>query len=120
MCYSHTYGAGCCAKSPIEINQEQEKDALAKRHEAHKNSNDGGSQAGRIKEHDTVVSKTTGRTKEIDLGPNDSRQVPANPFASIQQARFLHAHPEKVGGKAKLAEWDKSTDFSRIPRRVKK
>jgi len=37
------------------------------------------------------------------------------PFASKAQQRFLHAHPEKVGGKQALSEWDKATDFSNLP-----
>jgi hypothetical protein len=42
------------------------------------------------------------------------------PFASKSQQRFLHSHPEKVGGKAKLAEWDASTDFSKLPEKKTK
>ena len=42
------------------------------------------------------------------------------PFASKAQQRFLHANPEKVGGEKKLAEWDKSTDFSKLPEKKKK
>ena len=41
------------------------------------------------------------------------------PFASKAQQRFLHAHPEKVGGKAKLKEWDEATDFKTLPARRK-
>lgn len=37
------------------------------------------------------------------------------PFKSKAQQRFLHAHPEKVGGEGKLKEWDESTDFSTLP-----
>jgi hypothetical protein len=40
------------------------------------------------------------------------------PFASLKQAAYLHAHPDKVGGEKKLKEWDKSTDFSSIPKRT--
>lgn len=42
------------------------------------------------------------------------------PFRSKAQQRFLHAHPEKVGGKAKLKEWDAATDFSSLPERKKR
>jgi hypothetical protein len=42
------------------------------------------------------------------------------PFESIAQAGYLAHHPEKIGGKAKLAEWKASTDFSKIPKRVEK
>lgn len=37
------------------------------------------------------------------------------PFASKAQARFLHAHPEKVGGEEALKEWDAATDWTRLP-----
>lgn len=37
------------------------------------------------------------------------------PFASRAQQRYLHAHPEKVGGEGKLKEWDAATDFSSLP-----
>lgn len=39
------------------------------------------------------------------------------PFTSKAQQAFLHAHPEKVGGEAKLKEWDRATDFSSLPER---
>lgn len=42
------------------------------------------------------------------------------PFESKAQQRFLHAHPEKVGGEKKLAEWDRATDFKSLPERKKK
>jgi hypothetical protein len=37
------------------------------------------------------------------------------PFQSKAQQRFLYAHPEKVGGKAKLAEWSSATNFNKLP-----
>lgn len=37
------------------------------------------------------------------------------PFESKAQQRFLYAHPDKVGGKAKLAEWSSATDFKKLP-----
>ena len=37
------------------------------------------------------------------------------PFVSKLQQRFLEAHPEKVGGREKLHEWEQATDFSRLP-----
>lgn len=42
------------------------------------------------------------------------------PFVSGAQQRFLHAHPEKVGGEEKLAEWDRATDFKNLPERKRK
>lgn len=41
------------------------------------------------------------------------------PFQSKAQQRFLEAHPEKVGGRAKLKEWEGATDFSHLPERKK-
>lgn len=70
-----------------------------------------------MNEHDTIVSRITGQRYEISMGPHGGGLVPANPFASMAQARFLHAHPEKVGGKSKLAEWDKATDFKHLPKK---
>ena len=42
------------------------------------------------------------------------------PFKSVAQQRFLEAHPEKVGGKAKLKEWEGATNFSSLLRKVGK
>ena len=41
------------------------------------------------------------------------------PFQSKAQQRFLEAHPEKVGGRGKLKEWEQATDFSKLPERRK-
>lgn len=41
------------------------------------------------------------------------------PFQSKAQQRFLYAHPEKVGGKSKLAEWSSATDFKKLPEKKK-
>jgi hypothetical protein len=41
------------------------------------------------------------------------------PFKSVAQQRFLEAHPEKVGGKAKLKEWESATNFSTLPKKAK-
>jgi hypothetical protein len=75
--------------------------------------------SGTTKEHDTIVSKTTGKTHEISLGPNAGGLVPANPFASLAQAGYMHEHPEKLG-KTALDEWDASTKGRSLPKRVKK
>jgi len=37
------------------------------------------------------------------------------PFKSKAQQRFLEAHPEKVGGRGKLKEWEQATDFKKLP-----
>jgi hypothetical protein len=42
------------------------------------------------------------------------------PFESIAQQHFLEAHPEKVGGKEKLKEWESATNFSSLPKKKKK
>jgi hypothetical protein len=42
------------------------------------------------------------------------------PFKSIAQQHFLEAHPEKVGGREKLKEWESATDFSSLPKKKKK
>ncbi len=42
------------------------------------------------------------------------------PFKSAAQQRFLYAHPEKVGGKEKLAEWSRATDFNNLPEHKRK
>lgn len=42
------------------------------------------------------------------------------PFKSVAQQHFLEAHPEKVGGKEKLKEWESATNFSSLPKKKKK
>lgn len=39
------------------------------------------------------------------------------PFKSKAQQRFLEAHPEKVGGKEALKEWEGATNFKTLPER---
>jgi len=41
------------------------------------------------------------------------------PFKSKAQQRFLEAHPDKVGGRGKLKEWEQATNFSNLPERKK-
>lgn len=38
-----------------------------------------------------------------------------SPFRSKAQQRYLESHPDKIGGKAKLKEWESATDFSSLP-----
>ncbi len=71
------------------------------------------------KEHQTIVSRITGKEHEISFGPLPGGLVPANPFASLAQEGFLHAHPEKLG-KKELAHWDAETKGKSLPQRVKK
>lgn len=68
-------------------------------------------------EHDTVMSRITGRPVEIRM--TMGAKVPANPFASLAQEGYLHAHPEKLG-KEKLAEFDAETKGKHLPKHVKK
>ena len=69
-------------------------------------------------EHDTIRSRTTGRKMEIAMPPQGGGLVPKNPFASLAQEGYLHAHPEKLGAK-KLAEFDAATKGKHLPKRVK-
>jgi len=69
-------------------------------------------------EHQKIRSRTTGRKIEISMGPHGGGLVPANPFASLAQAGYMHAHPE-VLGKAGLKEWDESTKGKHLPKKVK-
>ncbi|PWT75516.1 MAG: hypothetical protein C5B59_08540 [Bacteroidetes bacterium] len=69
-------------------------------------------------EHETIMSRTTGRKHEIQFGPVGGGLVPANPFASLAQAGYMHAHPE-VLGKKKLAEFDAATKGKKLPKHVK-
>ena len=73
----------------------------------------------KYKEPQTIVSTTTGKKVEVSFGPLGGGLVPANPFASIAQEGYLHAHPEKLG-KAGLAEWDAATKGKKLPQHVKK
>ncbi len=42
------------------------------------------------------------------------------PFDSRAQWKLLEAHPEKIGGRAKLREWEQATNFSTLPEKKKK
>ena len=103
-------------KSPSEINQEVNCAAECERKEADARSSHPGEG---IKEHELhITSRTNGKTVEVGFGPQGGGLVPANPFASIAQQHFLEAHPEKLKGK--IGEWEKSTDYSSLPKKVKK
>ena len=77
-------------------------------------------------EHTEIVSRTLGKKVEIGIGPlpvgpdGCGGLVGKNPFLPLQQSKFAHANPSKFGGKAGLKEWDKATDYSKIPKKVKK
>lgn len=72
----------------------------------------------KMHEHDKITSRTTGRKIEISMGMPGGGMVPKNPFASLAQAGYLHAHPEKLGAK-KLAEFDAATKGKKLPKHVK-
>ncbi len=104
-------------KSPAEINKCECDDAYAQAKAADARSNHPGEG---IKEHGLhVTSRTTGKSVEVTFGPQGSGLVPANPFASLAQEGYLHAHPEKLG-KTALDEWDSATKGKKLPEHVKK
>lgn len=70
-------------------------------------------------EHDKVKSRLGGREREISMGVHGAGLVPANPFASIAQEGYMHAHPE-ILGKDALEEWDSATKGKKLPKHVKK
>lgn len=105
------------AKSPVQINKEASAAHESQRKAADARSNHPGEG---IKEHGLkITSRTNGKTVEIGFGPQGGGLVPKNPFASLAQEGFLHAHPEKLG-KAKLAEFDNATRGKKLPYKVKK
>ena len=70
-----------------------------------------------MREHDTVMSRITGRP--VEIGMTMGHKVPKNPFASQAQAGWAHTHPEEFG-KKNLAEFDAATKGMHLPKRVKK
>jgi len=104
-------------RSPAQINADANAGHEKMRQAADARSNHPGQG---IKEHGMhVTSRTTGRRVEVTFGPQGGGLVPKNPFASLAQEGFLHAHPEKLGAK-KLAEFDAATKGKKLPKRVKK
>ena len=70
------------------------------------------------REHDYVISRINGAAYNVSFGPQPGGLVPANPFASIAQERFLNAHPEKLG-KEKLNEFNQASKGLKLPKKVK-
>jgi hypothetical protein len=104
-------------KSPTQINKEANDAHECQRKEADAKTNHPGEG---IKEHGLhISSRTRPGTTEIAFGPQGGGLVPANPFASLAQEGFLHAHPEKLGPE-KLAEFDSATKGKKLPEHVKK
>lgn len=71
------------------------------------------------REHDTVTSRITGEKVEIQPAWTGGGYVFRNPFASLAQEGYLHAHPEKLGPE-KMAEFDAATKGKKLPKRVKR
>jgi hypothetical protein len=117
----HKCGSDCCVgscatqMSPAEINHKQAEDLKCQQKAAIARASQ---PAGGIVEHMGITSRTNGKKYEIGLGPNGGGLVPANPFASLAQEGFMHAHPEKLGKKG-LAEWDAATKGKHLPKKVK-
>lgn len=111
------FGACSCPKSPAEINKAASGVAEAGRKAADARTNHPG--VG-IKEHGLhITSRTNGKTVDVGFGPQGGGLVPANPFASLAQAGYMHSHPE-VLGKTALDEWDSATKGKTLPKHVKK
>ena len=73
----------------------------------------------RNKEHDKIASRLDGKEHEIMIPPIGNGMAPKNPFSSTSQQKFMYAHPEILGKKG-LKEWSSHTDFSSLPKHVKK
>jgi hypothetical protein len=113
-CVGKCFGACCEKLSPAEINIKQAKEARSCEKDAQGRAN---KPAAGIMEHDKIVSRTTGRSVEISLGPNGGNLVPKNPFASLAQAEYMHSHPE-ILGEAGLKEWDRASKGKALPKKV--
>jgi hypothetical protein len=113
-CVGQCFGACSTPLSPAEINEKQAKESRSCEKQAQGRANH---PAAGIKEHDKIVSRTTGRSVEISLGPNGGNLVPKNPFASLAQAGYMHSHPE-ILGKAGLKEWDRASKGKALPKKV--
>jgi hypothetical protein len=77
-------------------------------------------------EHEQVRSRLTHKNVEIEQcplpaagDPSKGGLVPANPFASLAQAGYMHSHPEILGA-SRLKEWDNATRGKHLPKHVKK
>ena len=104
-------------RSPAQINADANAGHEKMRRAADGRSNHPGEG---IKEHGLhITSRTTGRKVEVTFGPQGGGLVPANPFASLAQEGYLHAHPT-ILGKEKLSEFDAATKGKSLPQRVKK
>ena len=66
-----------------------------------------------------VGGNTHSRPSSHNGNSSSLRQIPI-PFKSKAQQGFLEAHPEKVGGRTKLKEWESATNFKTLPAKVRK
>lgn len=72
------------------------------------------------KEHEKIKSRVNGKEYEIKLGPTDGGKVPANPFASKAQERFMFANKDKMEKQGvNVDEWAKASKGKKLPERVK-
>lgn len=116
-CKGKCFGACSTPKSPAEINKAASEKAEEGRKAADARSNHPGQ--GILEHGQHVTSRTNGKSVEVTFGPQGGGLVPANPFASLAQAGYMHSHPE-VLGKTALDEWDSATKGKKLPKRVKK
>jgi len=110
------FGACSTTKSAAAI-------ANAQNNEAKRGAQDAAGRANHppinlIHEHDRVQSRLGGKSREISMGPHGGELVPANPFASLAQAGYMHSHPE-ILGKKDLAHWDAESKGRKVPEHVK-
>ena len=103
-------------KSAAQINAVESKEQESRRKKADARSNMPNQGIEEHKLH--VTSRTTGKRVEVTFGPQGGGLVPANPFASLAQAGYMHEHPEILGKKG-LKEWDSATKGKKLPEHVK-
>jgi hypothetical protein len=74
------------------------------------------------REHDYLISRTTGYANEVKFGPQAGGLVSRNPFASKSQQRFMFAAEARGDIKKGTAEkWAKHTpNIKSLPERAKK
>ena len=106
----------CTKKSPAEMNAANGNEAKRCAQEAAARANH--PPINLIHEHDRVQSRLGGKSREISMGPHGGGLVPANPFASLAQAGYMHSHPE-ILGKKDLAHWDAESKGRKVPEHVK-
>jgi hypothetical protein len=72
------------------------------------------------KEHQTIRSRTNGKEYQIQFGPLPGGLVPANPFASLAQEKFMFSNKSKMEKQGvDVDEWAKASKGKKLPKRVK-